>query len=118
MDEWFAKWVSGLWEDGYTAGCGTNPLLFCPARQHTRAEGAVFFLRMLHGADYQPPTTEGLFADVPVEAWYADWAEEAYRAGLIEPCMLAPLSYCPLDPLDRATAAYMMFQAKGLQASH
>jgi hypothetical protein len=52
--EWFAKWANGLWEDGYTAGCGTNPLMCCPQQEHTRVEGTVFFLRMMHGADYGP----------------------------------------------------------------
>ncbi len=53
--EWYAKWTHGLWEDGYTAGCGTDPLIYCPDQDHTRAEGCVFYLRMMYGADYEPP---------------------------------------------------------------
>jgi hypothetical protein len=111
---WYTKWANHLWEDGYTAGCGTDPLIYCPERGHTRAEGAVFFLRMLHGTEYEPPAAEGLFGDVSMDAWYADWVEAAYKAGLIEPCAQEPLSYCPMDPLTRAVGAYMMAQAKGL----
>ena len=44
--EWFAKWAEGLWIDGFTAGCGTDPLIYCPLQEHTRTEGAVFFLRI------------------------------------------------------------------------
>jgi hypothetical protein len=114
LDEWFAKWATGLWNDGYTAGCGTDPLIYCPLQGHTRAEGAVFYLRMLHGTDYIPPDPSGIFADVPLDIWYAKWVEAAFNAGLIEPCGTNPLRFCPEDPLTRAVAAYMMVQAKGL----
>jgi hypothetical protein len=70
--EWFAKWATGLWDDGFTAGCGTDPLIYCPLQGHTRAEGSVFFLRMMHGSDYVPPDPGGIFADVSSEMWYAD----------------------------------------------
>jgi hypothetical protein len=115
LEAWFAKWAAGLWEDGYTAGCGTDPLIYCPLEEHTRAEGTVFFLRMLHGSDYLPPDPVGLFADVPLDFWGAGWVEAGYGAGLIPVCETEPeLRFCPEDPLDRAMAAYMMVQAKGL----
>ena len=115
LEEWFAKWATALWEDGYTAGCGTDPLIYCPIRGHTRAEGSVFFLRMMNGVDYVPPEPGGIFTDVPITAWYADWAEAAYDAGIIPACQMEPeILFCPEDPLDRAMAAYMMVQAKGL----
>lgn len=115
LSEWYAKWADGLWEDGYTAGCGTDPLVFCPLQEHTRTEGAVFFLRMLHGADYIPANPTGIFADVSVDFWGAKWIEAAYNADLIKACETSPaLRFCPDEPLDRATAAYMMVQAKGL----
>jgi hypothetical protein len=113
--EWFAKWANGLWEDGYSAGCGTDPLIYCPMQEHTRTEGSVFFLRMMHGADYLPPDPSGLFVDVPPDFWGAKWIEASYNAGLIPACETSPqLRFCPDDPLDRAMAAYMMVQAKGL----
>jgi hypothetical protein len=113
--EWFSKWATGLWNDGYTAGCGTDPLVYCPLQEHTRTEGTVFFLRMLNGASYVPPDPSGIFADVDVGFWGAKWIEAAYNAGLITACETSPqLKFCPDDPLDRAMAAYMMVQAKGL----
>jgi hypothetical protein len=114
--EWFAKWSTALWDDGYTAGCGTDPLMYCPLQGHTRTEGCVFFLRMLHGADYVPPDPQGIFGDVSLDWWGAKWIEAAYNAGLIPACETTPeLRFCPNDPLDRAMAAYMMVQAKGLE---
>jgi hypothetical protein len=115
LSEWFAKWAHGLWDDGFTAGCGVDPLIFCPLRGHTRTEGTVFYLRMLNGTDYLPPDPVGLFDDVAIDFWGAKWIEAAYTAGLIPACETTPeLSFCPDDPLDRATAAYMMVKAKGL----
>ena len=71
----------------------------------------------MYGMDYVPPQPLGLFSDVPLEAWYADWAEAAYNAGIIPACEMEPvLLFCPEDPLDRAMAAYMMVQAKGIHS--
>jgi hypothetical protein len=116
LDSWAAKWVNGLWQDQYTAGCGTNPLVYCPWQGHTRAEGAVFYLRMLNGAGFEPAQpTQQPFADVPLDAWYAKWAKAAVDADLIDPCQTSPdLRFCPNDPLTRALAGDMMVRAKGL----
>jgi hypothetical protein len=115
LDHWSADWVTQLWNEGYTAGCGLEPLVYCPDREHTRAEGAVFFLRMMEGVDFEPADPQGLLADVDLASWYARWVEEAYLRGILLPCQVDPdLLACPLEPLDRAMAAYMMVQAKGL----
>jgi hypothetical protein len=115
LDEWFAKWATSLWDAGYTSGCGTEPLVYCPLEEHTRTEGTVFFLRMMYGAEYEPLAPEGIFIDVEVDYWGAKWIEAAYNAGLIPACETEPdLRFCPDDPLDRAMGAYMMVQAKQL----
>ncbi len=118
-DYWGYGWIESLWRDGYTAGCSTSPRMFCPLRQHTRAEGSVFFLRIKNGVAYQPPAPVGLFADVPLDQWsqgipwYAAWVEAAYNQGLLPACSTNPLNFCPEGPLDRSWAAYMMVKAKG-----
>jgi hypothetical protein len=119
LDSWAAGWVNALWQDQYTAGCGTNPLMYCPWQGHTRAEGTVFYLRMMHGAAYVPPEpTEQRFADVPMGAWYAKWVEAAFGAGLITACQSSPeVRFCPDDPLSRGLAGYMMYHAKVPPAS-
>ena len=111
---WGFGWIESLWTDGFTAGCGTNPLIYCPNGQHTRAEGSVFFLRIKNGSAYQPPTPAGIFDDVSLTDWYAGWVEAAYNEGILPACQTSPLRFCPMTSLDRAWAAYMMVQAKGL----
>ncbi len=110
---WGFGWIESLWKDGFTAGCGTDPLIYCPNQKHTRAEGSVFFLRVKNGIDYVPPDPTGLFDDVDTGAWYAPWVEAAYNQGLLPACNDDPLKFCPEDKLNRAWAAYMMVQAKG-----
>jgi len=43
---WGYGWIESLYAEGYTAGCGTDPLLYCPLRNPTRAEGSVSFRSM------------------------------------------------------------------------
>jgi hypothetical protein len=123
LAQWFAKWVHALWEEGLTAGCGGSPPNYCPDREHTRAEAAVFFVRMLRGPDYQPPEPlEQVYNDVPVgetAPWSSKWIMAAYQLGLVQGCEspahAVPGSYRPAAPLTRAEAACMMVKAKGLQ---
>lgn len=115
LDTWYAPWVNQFYLEGYTAGCSSDPLLFCPEQPHTRAEATDFFLRMLHGTEYEPPAPSGVFVDVATDTWYAGWVEAAYSAGLIPPCQTEPeRRFCPDALLIRSMAAYMMVQAKGL----
>ncbi|MBM3121337.1 MAG: hypothetical protein FJZ97_04015 [Chloroflexi bacterium] len=111
---WGYGWIESLFSEGYTAGCGSNPLIYCPLNDHTRAEGSVFFLRIKNGVAYTPPAPSGTFSDVDPAAWYAAWVEAAYNEGLLPACTISPLQFCPDAPLDRSWAAYMMVQAKGI----
>jgi hypothetical protein len=117
--EWFAKWATGLWEDGYTAGCGLDPLIYCPLQEHSRAEATVFFLRMLHGKDYEPTEVADLpYIDVAEGSWYRRWVGAAYGEGLIQECEdlgdRGDDLFRPQEGLRRAEAACMMIRAKGL----
>lgn len=116
VDSWATRWATSLITEGYTAGCSRDPLAFCPWQGNTRAEGAVFFLRMIQGPSYVPPEPVGVFSDVPIDFWGAKWIETAYQAGLIQPCSQEPLMFCPDAPLTRDLAAWMMVKAKGLEA--
>ncbi len=100
----YSDWIERLFTEGITGGCGTNPLRFCPDRNVTRAEMAVFLLKGEHGSAYQPPACVGLFADVPCPATpafpYSDWIErlfaEAITAGCAPPSPPSGLpGYCP-----------------------
>ena len=111
---WGFGWIESLYSEGFTAGCGTNPLIYCPLRDHNRAEGSVFFLRIKHGVTYTPPAPTGTFNDVDPAAWYAAWVEAAHSEGLLPACNTSPLRFCPEAPLDRSWAAYMMVRSKNL----
>ncbi|MEX2030784.1 MAG: S8 family serine peptidase [Anaerolineales bacterium] len=115
LGQWYTKWAGALWDDGYTAGCGTDPLIYCPLQGHTRAEGAVFYLRMLNGPSFVPPEPSStIFSDVPLGQWYTKWVHAAYQAGILPACQVTPsLQFCPNAALTRALAAYAMVHAKG-----
>jgi hypothetical protein len=113
LNAWYADWVTALFEEGFTEGCGSNPLIYCPENAHTRSEGTVFLLRMVRGKDYEPPPARGYFADVEPGKWYEKWVDAAYDVGLLEPCATTPqLHYCPEEPLTRQAAAFMLYRAK------
>jgi len=116
---WYAKWAHQLWLDGFTSGCATSPLRFCPDAPHTRAEATVFFVRLKLGKDYQPPEpSAAVYADVALGTWYAKWVYAARAEGLTEGCEdLANQGdglFRPLAEITRAEAACMMARAKGL----
>lgn len=114
---WGQPWAQGLYDAGLTAGCSTSPMLFCPWEKTTRAQLAVFGMRMLNGASYLPPSASGtVFADVSDSDWFAGWAEEAYANGIIESCGASggrPL-FCPTDLVSRAQASFTIAKAKNL----
>ena len=117
---WAEKWAEGMWEEGLTAGCQTDPLRYCPRSELPRVEASVFGLRMMHGVAYVPPPATGtLFADMTdVGYWGTKWAEQAYLDGLLPACGVdggsgKPL-FCPDDLLDRSWGAYLIVKAKDL----
>jgi GH25 family lysozyme M1 (1,4-beta-N-acetylmuramidase) len=115
---WAEKWAEGMWDEGLTAGCQTDPLMYCPRRELPRVEASVFGLRMKHGISYTPPPASGtLFADMTdPDYWGTKWAEQAYLDGLLPECGTQdgkPL-FCPDDLLDRGWGAYLVVQAKDL----
>jgi len=44
---WAFKHIEALYASGITAGCGTNPMTFCPEDTITRAQMAVFLAKAL-----------------------------------------------------------------------
>ncbi len=74
---------------------------------------AVFILRTKHGASYVPPAASGLFADVPVpgKEWMQPWIEQLYNEGITTGCGVAPLRFCPENPVTRAAMAVFLLRA-------
>jgi S-layer family protein len=109
----FSTWIEALVDAGITTGCLASPARYCPDFGVTRAEMAVFLLRGIHGAGYQPPVPAELtFADLaasdPLAAWIEQFAEEGITSG----CETSPARYCPQAVVTRAQMAVFLLRAK------
>lgn len=111
----FAPWIEELYNEGITAGCGTNPLIYCPSDSVTRSSMAVLLLRAQNGSAYTPPACAGIFADVTCPGPFTDWIEALYGAGITGGCGANPLTYCPGDPVTRAQMAVFLVATFNLQ---
>jgi hypothetical protein len=113
--EWMKPWIEQFYNEGITTGCSAGPLKYCPERQVTRAEMAVFVLRAVHGPDYVPPAATGIFSDVPVagKEWMQPWIEQFYNEGITTGCASSPLRYCPEQSVTRAEMAVFIDRAFG-----
>jgi len=105
VDHPYYDYIESLYQAGYTSGCSTDPLMYCPDRTMNRAESAVYVERGIHISEYDPvDPVEVVFADVALDSWYADWVhglrEDGYTAG----CGINPLTYCPHQEHTRAEA--------------
>ena len=111
--EWMQPWIEQFYLEHISVGCNSDPVSFCPERETTRAEIAVFILRAVHGANYQPPAATGIFSDVPVTGneWMQPWVEEFYREKMTTGCTQEPLNYCPEQPVTRAEMAVFIDRA-------
>ncbi|MBI4769644.1 MAG: S-layer homology domain-containing protein, partial [Chloroflexi bacterium] len=117
QNHWAYSYIQALYASGITGGCapgtGDPPGLpyYCPEDPVNRAQMAVFLLRGIHGADYQPPAASGqMFTDVPITHWAAAWIEELAREAITSGC--APGMFCPDSPVTRAQAAVLLLRAK------
>ena len=109
----FWRWIEALVEAGITGGCGTSPPTYCPDESLSRAQLAVFLLRGVNGAGYQPPAATGtLFMDVPVSHAFAPWIEELARRGITGGCASSPPRYCPEAIVTRGQMAVLLLRAK------
>jgi hypothetical protein len=111
-DYWAYSFIESLYYAGITSGCGTNPLIYCPESDVTRAQMAVFILKALHGASYTPPPATGtIFHDVPATYWAASWIEQLYAERITSGCGNG--NYCPDEILTtRAQMAIFILRAK------
>jgi hypothetical protein len=115
---WAEAWAEAMKNNGYSAGCVTSPLKYCPWTQIPREQAVIFILKLKYGKDYMPPPASGLvFADMADPSFYATpWAEQAYSEGLIPNCGVSSgkPKLCPKDLVSRGLAAHMIVKAKNL----
>jgi len=111
-------YIEALYQAGYTAGCSTNPLMFCPDQPMNRAMSAVFMLRGDKGAGYTPPLKpQAPFADDwNPGTWAQMWAEGMWQEGLTAGCQYPANSptklFCPWDQLSRVQASVFGLRMK------
>jgi hypothetical protein len=110
-DSFAAAWIEALAAEGVTSGCGGG--MYCPNATVTRAQMAVFLLRMLEGSAYlPPPCTTPTFSDVPCSNGFAPWIEELVRRGITAGC--GGGMYCPNNPVTRGQMAVFLSTTFGL----
>jgi len=113
VSQWYAPWVEQLYEEGITKGCSASPLMYCPNRDVSKASMALFLLRAKYGSSYTPPAATGIFTDVDLSHWGADWIEKLYNDGITKGCSADPLMYCPDRAVSRAAMALFIVRTFG-----
>ncbi len=108
-DHWAYRFVETIFHRGVTSGCGAAA--YCPARPLSRAEMAVLLVMAEHGPAYvPPPSTGGVFSDVPADHWAGDFIETLFAEGITGGC--GPNVYCPDSPITRAEMAVFLLVAE------
>ncbi len=105
---WAWNYVEGLYNAGITSGCGAG--VYCPANSVTRAQMAIFLVRAIHGTTFTPPEAAGIFSDVPVGSFGADYIEQLFNDGITSGCSVG--NYCPDSPVTRAQMAIFLLRGK------
>jgi endo-1,4-beta-D-glucanase Y len=109
---WAVAWINELYTEGVTGGCGTDPLRYCPDAVVTRAQMAVFLVRVIHGSTFTPPDTAVVFEDVPLDYWAISWINQLYADGVTGGCSMTPMLFCPDVNVSRAQMAVFLLRAK------
>ncbi|RPJ55228.1 MAG: S-layer homology domain-containing protein, partial [Acidobacteria bacterium] len=116
-DHWAHPFVKTLYERGMTAGCGGNPLRFCPEADLTRIQLAVF-LSKLQGFDpaqeWMPAVVKDI-PDLPSNPLLRRCALFQLERGNIRECPVHPGHFCPGQPVSRGELADIVVRAVGLQ---
>jgi hypothetical protein len=105
-----AAWIEQFAAEGITSGCGGGR--FCPDDLVTRAQMAIFLLKGEHGSSFVPPVAVGIFPDVPVGSFAADWIEQLYNEGITSGC--GGGNYCPNSFVLRDQMAVFLVRAFNL----
>jgi cysteine-rich repeat protein len=110
----FDPWIEDLAARGVTGGCGGGN--YCPGNSVTRAQMAVFLLKMLESSAYDPPDCAGIFDDVTCTpgTGFSDWIEELFNRQITGGCSVAPPLYCPDNANNRGQMAVFLVKTFSL----
>lgn len=111
---WGAAWIKQFSLEGITAGCSTNPPLFCPEGITTNSQMAIFLLRSKYGGSYVPPDVGSStgFNDVPTNYWAAAWIKQLGVEGITSGC--GGGNYCPESYVSRSQMAGLLVRTFNL----
>ncbi len=109
-DAFGAAWIEQFAREGITSGCGGGN--YCPDINVNRAQMAIFLLKGEHGSSYVPPAATGIFPDVPVGSFAADWIEQLAAESITSGC--GGGNYCPGYEVTRDQMAVFLVRAFSL----
>ncbi|MCA9668501.1 MAG: S-layer homology domain-containing protein [Myxococcales bacterium] len=104
---WAFKYIQKLRELSITQGCGGSN--YCPDVATTRAQGAVFLMRLVHGSSFSYNQTP-YFSDVPSSHSAFSYIQKARETNVTLGC--SATTYCPDNDMLRAHWATMLFRAQ------
>lgn len=106
--------IHALSTAGIVTSCSSGN--YCPGSETSRRVMAVWMLRAVFGADYDPPAATGMFTDVSPESFGAAFVEDLYRRGLGSACdpkgKDKGLAFCPDAAVTRGDLARILLLAK------
>ncbi len=111
-----ARHIKLIYQKGVTAGCNTNPVLYCPDATLTRAQMSVFLVKGYKPDGFAPPPCQGTFQDVSCSGPYAPfapWIEQLYRDGVTAGCGTSPLRFCPSNNVGEWEMLVWLAKAPG-----
>ena len=105
--------VEFMYQGGYSGGCATGPLRYCPGDPITRGQMAVFLERTKRGANFSPTATGTVFSDVSIATPFAGFIEKLSADGITSGCTAgSPPAFCPTANVNRAAMAKFLLKAK------
>ena len=104
-----ADFIEALYNEGITAGCGTDPLRYCPDAPVTRGEMSVFILKASIDPEYRPPACTGIFNDVACPSMFGNWIEDLFNRQITAGC--GGGNFCPDQATTRAEESVFVGKA-------
>ncbi len=108
VNHWARSSIDDLYNRSVTSGCSVGRLAFCPSDPLTRAEAAVFLVRIT----LETPSSGTVFSDVPESAWYSGHVNRLSEMGII--AGYDDGTFRPGDNVTRAEAAALIARTLGI----
>ncbi|MBI5964577.1 MAG: IPT/TIG domain-containing protein [Chloroflexi bacterium] len=105
-------YIQSIWAYGITSGCISAPLTYCPEKDITRGEMAVYIERGVHTGSFVPPVVPLTYSDISTSI-FKYFIENLKADGITKGCSnLDPSLYCPGDPIKRSQMAVFLLRGK------